>query len=88
MVSVGDLQLCINQTYSPYLPNGTAASPTQPAALACGGVMWGATQSPLPIGSPINNAGLGLTTPSQPIVTVNANWIDYVLPAFHWQKHA
>lgn len=87
-VSVGDLQLCINQTYSPYIANGTDISPTQPTVLACGGVMWGATQSPLPIGSPMGNAGLGLTTPSKPIVTANANWLEYVLPTIHWLKQA
>lgn len=87
-VSVGDLQLCINQTYSPYIANGTAASPTQPTVLACGGVMWGVTQSPLPIGNPMGTAGLGLTTPSQPVITANANWLDYVLPTIHWLKQA
>lgn len=88
MVSVGDLQLCINQTYSPYLANGTASSPTQPTALACGGVMWGATQNPLPIGNPMGTTGLGLTTPSQPVITANANWLDYVLPTIKWLKQA
>jgi hypothetical protein len=46
-VSVGDLPLCINTSYSAYVGNGTTSStppfPVQPLALACGGVMWGAT---------------------------------------------
>jgi len=87
-VSVSDLQLCINQTYSAYIANGTATSPIQPTALACGGVMWGATQSAVPIGNPSSNIGLGITTPTQPVVTANANWIDYVLPTIHWLKQA
>jgi len=87
-VSVGDLQLCINQTYSSYVANGTAANPVQPAVLACGGVMWGATQSALPIANPVTNVGLGLTTPSTPAYTANANWLDYVLPTIRWMKNA
>ena len=87
-VSVGDLQLCINQTYSAYIANGTASVPVQPVALACGGVMWGATQSTLPIGNPATNAGLGITYPSTPAFTANANWLDYVLPTIKWLKQA
>jgi hypothetical protein len=87
-VSVGDLQLCINQTYSAYVANGTASAPVQPVALACGGVMWGATQSALPIGNPATNAGLGMTYPSTPAFTANANWLDYVLPTIKWLKQA
>lgn len=87
-VSVGDLQLCINQTFSSYIANGTAANPVQPAALACGGVMWGATQNPLPIANPMSNVGLGLTTPSTPAYTANAHWLDYVLPTITWMKTA
>lgn len=87
-VSVGDLQLCINQTYSAYIANGTSSAPVQPVALACGGVMWGATQSTLPIGNPVTNVGLGITQPSTPAFTANANWLDYVLPTITWLKQA
>lgn len=92
MVSVGDLQLCINGTYSAYIPNGTASSvpafPVQPLALACGGVMWGATDSPAPLQNPTGNGGLNLTRPTQPVQSANANWIDYVLPTITWLKQA
>jgi hypothetical protein len=92
MVSVGDLQLCINGTYSAYITNGTASSspafPVQPLALACGGVMWGATETPGPLQNPAGNAGLNLTRPSQPVQSANANWIDYVLPTIAWLKKA
>lgn len=91
-VSVGDLQLCINGTYSAYIANGTSTSspafPIQPVALACGGVMWGATESPGPLQNPAGNAGLNLTRPTQPVQTANANWIDYVLPTITWLKQA
>ncbi len=92
MVSVGDLQLCINGTYSAYIANGTASSspafPVQPLALACGGVMWGATESPGPLQNPTGNAGLNLTRPTQPVQSANSNWIDYVLPTISWLKQA
>lgn len=91
-VSVGDLQLCINGTYSAYIANGTSTSspafPIQPVALACGGVMWGATESPGPLQNPAGNTGLNLTRPTQPVQTANANWIDYVLPTITWLKQA
>jgi hypothetical protein len=91
-VSVGDLQLCINQTYSAYQPNGTASSlpafPIQPMALACGGVMWGTTEIPGPQLNPTGNVGLAITRPTQPVQTANANWIDYVLPTIKWLKQA
>lgn len=87
-VSVSDLQLCINQTYSAYIANGTAASPVQPVVLACGGAMWGATQAGLPIGNPAGNVGLGITTPTQPVITANSQWLDYVLPTIQWLKQA
>ncbi len=91
-VSVGDLQLCVNKTYSAYTANGsssgTPAFPIQPIALACGGVMWGATQSTLPPQNPLGNAGLNLTRPSQDVLTANANWLNYVLPTIKWLKQA
>jgi hypothetical protein len=88
-VSVGDLQLCVNNTYSAYVNNGTATTfPVQPVALACGGVMWGATEVPGPLQNPSGNAGLGLTPPTQPVQTANANWLDYVLPTIGWLKQA
>ncbi len=91
-VSVGDLQLCINNTYSAYSPNGTTSSspafPIQPIALACGGVMWGATESPGPLQNPNGNVGLNLTRPSNPVQTANTNWLTYVLPTIRWLKQA
>lgn len=91
-VSVGDLQLCINTTYSAYVGNGTTSSspvfPVQPIALACGGVMWGATESPGPLQNPAGNVGLNLTRPSQAVQTANANWLGYVLPTITWLKQA
>jgi hypothetical protein len=91
-VSVGDLQLCINNTYSAYDNNGTATSvpafPIQPLALACGGVMWGATQSPLPLQNPTGNVGLNITPPAQTVQTANTNWLTYVLPTINWLKTA
>jgi hypothetical protein len=88
-VSVGDLQLCINSTYSAYVTNWTTASPPapiQPLALACGGVMWGATESPPQ--NPTGNIGLNLTRPSQLVQTANTNWLSYVLPTITWLKQA
>jgi hypothetical protein len=91
-VSVGDLQLCIDNTYSGYIDNGTTGStppfPVQPIALACGGVEWGATESPGPLQNPAGNVGLNLTRPSQPVQTANANWLTYVLPTILWLKQA
>lgn len=88
-VSVGDLQLCINRTYSPYENNGSSSTfPTQPIALACGGVMWGATESPGPTQNPAGNFGLDLTPPAEPVRTANANWLANVLPTIRWLKQA
>lgn len=88
-VSVGDLQLCINGTYSPYENNGTSSTfPVQPIALACGGVMWGAAESPGPMQNPSGNVGLNLTPPAQPVQTANANWLANVLPTIKWLKQA
>jgi hypothetical protein len=83
-VSVGDLQKCINGTYSAYLAT------SQPSALACGGVMWGNSQSSPPRDNPGTNVGQSLTTPnpSQPVQTANANWLSYVLPTLLWLKTA
>jgi hypothetical protein len=91
-VSVGDLQLCINSTYSAYTGNGTTTSspafPIQPIALACGGVMWGATESPGPLQNPTGNVGLNITPPAQTVQTANTNWLTYVLPTINWLKAA
>ena len=91
-VSAGDLQLCINNTYSAYSANGTASSmpafPVQPVALACGGVMWGSTESPGPQQNPPTNLGQRMTVPSLPVQTANAHWLDYVLPTIKWLKAA
>ena len=88
-VSVSDLQLCINSTYSAYANNGTGtAFPVQPLVLACGGVMWGATESPGPQQNPAGNVGLDLTRPAQTVQTANTNWLSYVLPTINWLKQA
>lgn len=91
-VSVGDLQLCINNTYSAYNGNGTASSvpafPVQPVALACGGVMWGSSENPGPLQNPAANIGRQLTVPAQPVRTANALWLDHVLPTIAWLKAA
>ena len=92
-VSVGDLQLCINGTYSSYIANSTSTTPPaaiQSVDLACGGVMWGATQSSLPLGNPSGNNGLGLTypNPANPVQTANPNWLSHVLPTITWLKQA
>lgn len=88
-VAVSDLQLCINGTYSPYLGNGTSGTfPIQPVTLACGGVMWGASEDPGPQQNPPGNVGQNLTQPTQPVQTANAHWIDYVLPTIAWLKKA
>lgn len=91
-VSVGDLQLCINNTYSAYDGNGTASStppfPVQPVALSCGGVMWGGSESPGPLQNPVANIGQQLTVPARPVQTANALWLDHVLPTIAWLKAA
>ncbi|MEP6609512.1 MAG: hypothetical protein ABJA83_12645 [Burkholderiaceae bacterium] len=88
-VAVSDLQLCINSTYSAYINNGTSSTfPIQPVALACGGVMWDATESPGPQQNPATNVGQNLTQPTQSVQTANANWLSYVLPTINWLKQA
>ncbi len=91
-VTYGDLQMCVNYTYTPY-----ALNEGNNPYLACGGVMWGTTQNPLPIGNystspaPYNNpSGLKITTPNpgMPVQTINVNWIQYVLPTIQWLKQA
>lgn len=91
-VTVGNLQLCNSSTYSAYTTNGTTTSvpafPIQPLVLACGGVMWGATESPGPLQNPVGNVGLNLTPPSQQVQTANTNWLTNVLPTIKWLKQA
>lgn len=74
-VSGGDLQLCINNTYSAYTtpqpvnaPDGTG---NMSNALACGGTDW-----------------TGITRPSAKVTTANPNWISNVLPTIGWLKAA
>jgi len=87
-VAVSDLQLCVNGTYSAYINNGTSSTfPIQPVALACGGVMWGPTVTTLQTPAP-TNTGLGITQTTQPVQTVNANWVTNVLPTIQWLKQA
>lgn len=74
-VSVGDLQLCVNNTYSAYAvpvpANQPDASVNMSAALACGGTNWA-----------------GVTRPAAAYTTQNANWVSYVLPTISWLKAA
>lgn len=81
--SVGNYQLCNNNTYSAYQAQGA-----NPTLLACGGVMWGATQATLPTGNPTTNVGQQITHVSQPALTASANWLNYVLPTIAWLKTA
>jgi hypothetical protein len=81
-VSVGDLQLYINNSYSSHIVT------TQPLPLACGGVMWGATEAPGPTGNPSWNVGKNLTYPNQLVQNANENWLTYVLPTILWLKQA
>jgi hypothetical protein len=81
--NVGNYQLCNNNTYSAYQAQGA-----NPTVLACGGVMWGATQSSLPTGNPKTNVGQKITHVSQPAQTASANWLNYVLPTIAWLKQA
>lgn len=74
-VSVGDLQLCVNNTYSSYTtpkpanqPDGTV---NMSHALACGGTDW-----------------VGVTRPSTAYTTLNPDWVSYVLPTISWLKAA
>jgi len=74
-VSVGDLQLCVNNTYSAYTnpapANKPDASVNMSTALACGGTNWS-----------------GITRPSVVYTTQNPNWVAYVLPTINWLKTA
>lgn len=85
--SVGDYQLCINQTYSGYL----AQPQTGGSILACGGVMWGNTQATLPSGAPATgtgSAGMQITYDSLTMQSASTNWLNYVLPTITWLKQA
>ena len=73
-VSVGDLQLCVNNTYSAYTnpaPANPGTSGNVSTALACGGTDWS-----------------GITTPANKVTTINPNWLTYVLPTISWLKAA
>ena len=71
-VSVGNLQLCNNNTYSAYQnPAGASLN------MACGGTNWTTPTTPTKI-----------TTPALNVTTVNPNWISYVLPTILWLKQA
>ena len=73
-VSVGDLQLCVNNTYSAYSnppPANPGTSGSVSTALACGGTNWD-----------------GVTRPAAAYTTQNANWVSYVLPTINWLKAA
>lgn len=74
-VSVGDLQLCVNNTYSAYTSPAPAnepdASVSMSTALACGGTNWN-----------------GVTRAAEPYTTLNPSWVSYVLPTISWLKAA
>ncbi|MFZ4539906.1 MAG: hypothetical protein ACOYNV_26875 [Propionivibrio sp.] len=74
-VSTGDLQLCVNNTYSSYTSPAPAnqpdASVNMSTALACGGTNWD-----------------GITRPAVSYTTQNLNWVGYVLPTISWLKAA
>jgi hypothetical protein len=90
--TVGNYQLCSGTTFSAY--NGPGSTPT---GAACGGVMWGASQTGqvangFTWGRPTNDGtiptGLGITQPSQPVNYASTNWLTYVLPTIQWLKTA
>ncbi len=74
-VSTGDLQLCVNNTYSSYTnpapANQPDASVNMSSALACGGTNWD-----------------GTTRPAVSYTTQNLKWVSYVLPTISWLKAA
>lgn len=79
-ITVGNYQLCNNNTYSAYgtqpiNPNGGAPVTT---TMACGGVNW----------NNVNNQSYGVTRPSGPAVTVNSDWMAQALPTIIWLKQA
>lgn len=90
--SVGNYQLCTGSTYTAYKPAG-AGSPGD----ACGGVMWGASQTGQTFNNAVWNApdsdgsiptGLNITQPTQPVNYASSNWLNYVLPTIRWLKAA
>ncbi len=90
--TVGNYQLCSGTTFSAY--NGPGSTPT---SAACGGVMWGTTQTGqvangFTWGTPTNDGtiptGLGITQPTQPVNYASTNWLTYVLPTIQWLKTA
>ena len=90
--TVGNYQLCSGTTFSAY--NGAGSTPT---SAACGGVMWGTSQTGQVANgftwSPPTNdgtipTGLGITQPSQPVNYASTNWLTYVLPTIQWLKTA
>jgi hypothetical protein len=96
--AVGDYQLCTGTTYTAYKAAG-AGSPE----LACGGVIWGESQtsqvfngftwSPPAFGGTVAGGatapqGLSITQPSQPVNYASGYWLTYVLPTIQWLKAA
>ena len=71
-VSVGDLQLCVNNTYSSYeSPAPTYNNQNLSTNLACGGTNWP-----------------DITKPAIHVTTSNPNWLKYVYPTISWLKTA
>ena len=82
-VTVGNLQLCNNNTYSAYgtqptYPAGPGAGQLVTTNMSCGGVNW----------NNVNNQGVGITRPAQQAVTVNSYWMSEVMPTVEWLKKA
>lgn len=72
-VTVGNLQLCNNNTYSAYgsIPNYPGGNNPVGSVMACGGVNWNI---------------VGITTPSAQATTSNPNWVTNVQPTITWLK--
>lgn len=94
-VSMGDLQLCDNNTYTTYAaapvyPSGPSQGQVVTSNMACGGVNWGSgVFNGAPFASTWGGTPTDLTRPSQGIVaTANTNWIGNVLPTITWLKQA
>jgi len=74
-ISVGNYQLCNNNTYSSYgnQPINPTDSKVVTPVMACGGVNWNES---------------GITRPTGQAVTVNPYWMSQALPTIVWLKQA
>jgi hypothetical protein len=79
--TVGNYQLCSGTTFSAYKAAGAGGGSN-----ACGGVIWGGTQTaPVDGTTPIS---LPITQATQPVNYASTNWLTYVLPTIQWLKTA